>query len=258
MSSRGGFEEEWAEIVRAVDAAMHAAADPIERRRITRVHRALTDSDVIGALAHDVKDPLASLMMGIAQLQRMDDAHSRSALANISSAAKRLDRIVENTRQLEAVRRGEHSYQVRAFPLASTVAQLLEKLRGNSRGIRIEARMDAPSARAFGDPYATTRLLEEVLDNAIGFSPDNGMVLVVVETAPPYVVVRVLDEGPGIDPAHLEHVFDEAMNREHKPRRGPGRGLPLAAALAEAQTGSLRLERREPTGAAAFLELRAA
>lgn len=258
MSPRGGFEKEWAELVRVIDAAELAAEDANDVRRIKRVSRALGESDVIGALAHDVKDPLASLMMGIAQLQRMDNAQLRAALVNISSAAKRLDRIVENTRQLEALRRGEHGYQVRAFPLASTVAHLVEKLRGNARGIRIEARIEAPSVRAFGDPHATTRLLEEVLDNAIGFSPDNGVVLVVVEMVPPHVLVQVADEGPGIDDAHLAHVFDEAMNRGHKPRRGPGRGLPLAAALAEAQSGRLRVEKRNPAGSAAILELRAA
>jgi two-component system sensor histidine kinase TctE len=109
-----------------------------------------------------------------------------------------------------------------------------------------------------GDASAFSRIVQELLDNALGFSDDGSVVDVRVGSEGEQVVIVVVDRGPGIDEAHLPHVFDEARNRAHRPRRGAGRGLPIAHALAELQDASLTISRYAPQGCEATLRVRLA
>lgn len=252
------FDRAWARLGDAIAAAESAAEEDRARlARVRQMRRAFLDVDVIGTLTHDIKDPLASLMMGLALVQRIGSGPGGVALANTCRAARRLDRIVDNVRQLEIARRGSYPVRARAFPLGSIVIETIGKFRTHPSvlGVVVESSIETPNVRAMGDPTLTTRILEELIDNAMGFSPPSGRVQVVLAVAKPHVVVSIRDEGSGIDPTHLADVFDETKNRLHQPRRGPGRGLPLASALAELQAGRISLEPNVPTGTIATLRL---
>lgn len=253
MAVSSDFDLEWKRLSDQLDVVERHAATTEERARVLQLKQALAGSDVLGALCHDLKDPLAAILMGSALLKKQAEA-SRAVNALVS-AAHRLDRIVTNTRDLDALRRGSLVAQLRKLPVASVIQPHAERMRDVAGAKNVKVAVDAAEVWALGDSHATARIFDELLDNAIGFSPEGGTVRVTValEKDRHVVLVHFDDEGPGIDAEHLPFAFDEAKNRTHRPRRGAGRGLPIAAAYAALQGGSLELSTCAPQGLRATL-----
>jgi signal transduction histidine kinase len=150
------------------------------------------------------------------------------------------------------LRQGAFEPHVREMQIASLLAANVERARENANQRGITITFDATDARAIVDPHATSRAFDELLDNAVGFSPEKATVT--IHVAPDRITIE--DSGSGIDADHIPNVFDEVKNRAHKPRRGVGRGLPLARAYARAQGGDVEVEPREDGGCRAILALR--
>jgi signal transduction histidine kinase len=233
------------------------ATTPDERALVLRVKQVLENTDLVAQLCHDIKDPLASMVMGLALLEK---AHKGEAVIDtITSAGRRLDRVVMAAHDLALLRRGEYGVRLLSLPLASLVTTVIEKSRKSTpRNIRVDLVIAANLPNVVGDTIAVSRVIQELLDNAIAFSDDGGVVDVHVSAVGEQVAVVVTDRGQGIDAAHLPHVFDEARNRAHRPRRGAGRGLPIAHALAELQGASLTIGQCAPKGCEATLRMRVA
>jgi two-component system sensor histidine kinase CreC len=245
------FASEWQRLVACLDVVERHAATHEERVRILAVRRALEGDDLVGVLCHDLKDPLAAITMGAALLVKQLP-NDRAALA-LSNATRRLDRVVQNARDLDLLRKGAFAPQLRSMPVASVILPNVERLRDAATARKITIAFEPAESRAMGDPHATSRAFTELLDNAVGFSPEGTTVHVTLGEDATHVRVHVDDEGTGIDDAHLPHAFDEAKNRAHRPRRGAGRGLPLARAYAQAQGGDVELSARSPNGCRATL-----
>jgi two-component system sensor histidine kinase CreC len=258
MAVSSDFDLEWKRLSEQLDVVERHAATTEERARVLRLKQALSGSDVLGALCHDLKDPLAAILMGSALLKKQ--AEASRAVGALVNAANRLDRIVMNTRDLDALRRGSLVAQLRKLPVASVIQPHVERMRAGAAAKNVTLAVDAVEVWALGDSNATARIVDELLDNAIGFAPAGSAVQVTVasERARNAVLVHFDDEGAGIDAEHLPFAFDEARNRSHRPRRGAGRGLPIAAAYAELQGGSLELSTRSPRGFRATLVMKVA
>jgi K+-sensing histidine kinase KdpD len=255
--SKPTFEQAWAAWISELsDVAVHATSSE-HRARIARVKQAFDGDDVLEILCHDVKDPLAAVLMGVTLLQK-SPRPAEAVLDMIATAARRLDRVVTSTNDLARLRRGEFQVRVRALPIASLVATAVENQRKTAASAAITLDIANEATVVVGDPSATSRILSELLQNAVGFSGDNPLVEVSVTTAEDRAIVRIADSGPGIDEAHLPFVFDEMRNRKHRPRRGIGRGLPIALALAELQNATLTIGQRAPRGCVAVLAMQLA
>ncbi len=252
MAVPSDFDLEWEHLKACVAVVERHAATHEERMKVLAIKRAMEGEDFVGTLCHDLKDPLSAITMGAALLKKQ--LPEDRALHALSNAARRLDRVVQNARDLEMLRKGSFSPQIRPIPVASLLLPNVERTRELAKAKNVAIALESSDVRAFADAHAIGRAFDEVIDNAVGFAPEGSTVRVIFEEG--RVVVE--DEGPGIDAAHLPHVFDEVKNRAHKPRRGAGRGLPLARAYAVAQDGELAIETREGGGIRAILVLRTA
>jgi len=249
--SSDDFESEWQRLVACLDVVERHAATHGERAKVLAVRRALEGDDLVGVLCHDLKDPLAAITMGAALLRKQ--LPSERAVEALASATRRLDRVVQNARDLDLLRKGSFAPQLRPLPVASVILPNVERMREAAAARKITIVFEPADSRGFGDPNATSRAFAELLDNAIGFAPEGTTVRVALSEDATHVRVFVDDEGAGIDDAHLPHVFDESKNRAHRPRRGAGRGLPLARAYAQAQGGDVEVSARSPNGCRATL-----
>jgi two-component system sensor histidine kinase CreC len=245
------FAVEWQRLVACLDVVERHAATHEERARVLAVRRALEGEDLVGVLCHDLKDPLAAITMGAALLKKQ--LPNERAVDALSSATRRLDRVVQNARDLDLLRKGSFAAQLRSLPVASVILPNVERMRDAAAARKIAITFEPAESRGLGDPNATSRAFAELLDNAIGFAPEGTTVRVTLDEDATHVRVHIDDEGSGIDDAHLPHVFDEAKNRSHRPRRGAGRGLPLARAYAQAQNGDVVISTRSPNGCRASL-----
>lgn len=108
-----------------------------------------------------------------------------------------------------------------------------------------------------GDPALLKRLLRNLVDNAIKFTPEGGRVTVAVRLGDGRGVVEVADTGPGISPDALPQIFERFYRGDpaRAPATGAGLGLAIAKALAEVHGGTLTAANRDGGGAVFRLEL---
>jgi two-component system sensor histidine kinase ChvG len=237
---------------------------PDRRDEIGSLARALSDMslalrariDATEAFAadvtHELKNPLASLRSAVDGLGRVKDPELQARLlAIVHDDVHRLDRLITDIS--EASRLDAQLSRATFEPI--DVAALLEGLlgqrdeRGVERGIRL--RFD----RGSGEPYLVLgegarleRVFENVLDNALSFSPDGGLITVAVVREGGELVVRVEDEGPGVPEEAREDVFlrfqsirpaTEAFGQHS------GLGLAIARTIVEGHQGTIAVESRE-------------
>ena len=167
--SSDDFESEWQRLVACLDVVESHAATHQERASVLAVRRAIEGDDLVGVLCHDLKDPLAAITMGTALLKKQ--LPNERAIEALASATRRLDRVVQNARDLDLLRKGAYAPQLRPLPVASVIFPNVERMRDAAAARKITVTFEPADLRALGDPHATSRAFAELLDNAIGFAP---------------------------------------------------------------------------------------
>lgn len=206
-------------------------------------------------VAHEIKNPLASLRNAVDTLPRVDDPELRQQLIGIAAHdVRRIDRLVTEIAAASRVDAEISRATLEKVDLAELFANLIRSRedRGMNGGRKLE--MDAapgPAHRIMGVPTQIERVAENLIDNAVSFSPPDGTVHIRIRHAGRHVVTEVCDEGPGIAPERREDVF----RRFHSDRpdgesfgNHSGLGLAIGRAIAEAHDGALTADGR-PDGA---------
>jgi two-component system sensor histidine kinase ChvG len=213
------------------------------RQRIDAVEMFAAD------VAHELKNPLASLSSALETMERVDDPALRRQLADIAAHdVQRLDRLI--TEIADASRIDAELSRATFVPLdlAALASQVVgaRDVRANvSVPIRFENRggdMVVP-----GDAARLERVLENLLDNAVSFSPPGGAVEVVVWGDGEAANITVTDDGPGIPESEREKVFERFHSvrpTEEAFGAHSGLGLAIARTIAEAHDGSLTVAER--------------
>ncbi len=202
-------------------------------------------------VAHELKNPLASLSSAVESLERIDDpALKKQLTAILSQDVKRLDRLISDIADMS--RLDAQLTRARFEPL--DVAAFLESniTARNARSAAAPRLVFESSAgnRAviLADAAQLVRAFENLIDNAISFSPVHGTVRVSVSCADGNAVIAVEDEGPGVAPQLRDVIFE----RFHSDRPEPyafgqhsGLGLAIARTIVEGHNGTITVEDRE-------------
>jgi two-component system sensor histidine kinase ChvG len=211
-------------------------------------------------VAHEIKNPLASLRSAVDSLGRVDDPELRKQLTRIAAHdVRRIDRLVSEISEASRIDAELSRATFEAIDIAKLVGNLVERResRGENGTCKIELSRERGSTMVMGVPLRLERLLENLLDNAVSFSPETGTVRVTVTRDGDRVETSVCDEGPGIPADAREKVFTrfhslrpEAEGFGHH----SGLGLAIGRSIAEAHDGTLVV--RDPErGAGACLVL---
>jgi two-component system sensor histidine kinase ChvG len=212
-------------------------------------------------VTHELKNPLASLRSAVDSLERVDDPALRRQLLDVlRDDVARLDRLVVDI--AEASRLDAELSRARFEPvdLGALIESMLDmwEERAAGRGVHIAfARPRAGSATVQGDEGRLARAIDNVVDNAISFSPDGGVVEVAAARVGDEVAVSVEDEGPGIPAERRREIF----RRFHSVRpveeafgRHSGLGLAIAGATLAGHSGRIDVEdRRDARSGARFV-----
>ena len=251
---------------------------PARKDEIGRLARALHDMtqslrDRIDAtegfaadVTHELKNPLASLRSAVDSLDRIDDDPALRAklLEVVRNDVHRLDRLIVEIAETSRLDAELSRARFEAVDLGRLIEELLVvwEQRGADRGVRIAfGRPRTGSAVVMGDEARLARLIDNIVDNAISFSPAGGLVEIVAANTGSHVVVSVEDEGPGVAPDARQSVF----NRFHSIRpdtdfgRHSGLGLAIAKAIVQGHDGRVDIEDRHDgrTGARFVIRLAA-
>lgn len=246
---------------------------PQRRDEIGLLARAV--SDMTGALrqridavdtfaadvAHEIKNPLASLRSAVDTLLRVEDPALRTELIHIAAHdVRRIDRLVTEIAAASRVDAEISRATLETVDLGELFANLIRSRenRGMNGGRRLELHAGAGRHRVMGVPTQLERVAENLIDNAVSFSPPDGVVSVTIRRADRRIVTEVCDEGPGIEPERREDVF----RRFHSDRpegesfgNHSGLGLAIGRAIADAHDGMLIADGRPDGAAGACLRL---
>jgi two-component system sensor histidine kinase ChvG len=225
------------------------------RRRIDATEAFAAD------VAHELKNPLASLGSAVDSLAvTNDDTQRDQLLALIRADIVRLDRLISEIS--DASRVDAELSRARFEPI--DVGALVESLvgaweeRGQTAGVRIAfARPRIHTAMVMGEDMRLARAIDNLIDNAISFSPAGGIIEVGVARLNDEVHIRVEDQGPGVPEQAREEIFERFHS--YRPNgesfgRHSGLGLAIAKAIVEGHDGSLAaLDRADGQRGARFL-----
>jgi two-component system sensor histidine kinase ChvG len=221
-------------------------------------HRMDATESFAADVAHEIKNPLASLRSAVETFESVKDPALQAQLLEvIRDDVNRVDRLITDiadVSRLDAELARTRFESVDLGQMAATLVRLVERS-GLPRGVRIAyARPEPGTAIAIGDELRLGQVIRNLLDNAVSFSPDDGVVRMTVMRAGARIMLRVDDDGPGI-PAGMH---DEIFKRFYSERpdgesfgKHSGLGLAIARAIVEAHDGTIRAINREQDGSVA-------
>jgi len=213
---------------------------------------------VLRAVSHDLRSPLMAILTSAGTLARrdfaLDQADQSDLVDTIVTEAGRLDRLVSNLLDLSRLQAGAAQPELQVWGIDDVVVRALDEV-GQDVG-RVEVALPEESASVRVDVHQVERVLVNLLENALRYSPASEPVRVQVSATPSEALVRVVDRGPGIAASELERIF-EPFQRATQSREavGAGLGLAIARGFAEANGGRVWAESRQGQGATFVLAL---
>jgi len=231
---------------RTAVAMRHELMDTMRERNRELLH-------LSGELAHELKNPLASIQGLSALLERKLTAGSKEKeqMGVLIGEVKRMGSILDEFLNFSRPATGLSIRPVRLGELAAEVAQLHEGL-AQQRGIALElGLLDAEAVRC--DPRKVRQVLVNLLQNALDATPRGGRISICAELGPEGSArIIVQDTGPGLAPEVRARLFEPGTTTKSG---GSGLGLTIARAIAEQHGGSLVLDTGPDGGCRATLEL---
>lgn len=220
-----------------------AAIDVTQVRTLMRYQE-----DLFAMIAHDLRNPVAVIH---GHARRLGGASPDAR--EILHQARRLDRMVGDLLGSAVLGGGQVELRREQVELGALVRSVAERA---SNGRRRHLRVELPDQLVVGhwDPYYLERVVENLLTNAVKYSPASGAITVVVEARPHEVRVSVRDEGVGVDPADAPELFERFYRAPAQRRRAPGVGLGLyiARGIVEAHGGRIWIDSAGPGAGSTF------
>ncbi len=212
----------------------------------------------VADVAHELRTPLTVIKGTIETLEdgAVDDLEGRGALLeSMQKEADRLIRLVNNLLVLTRADAGVLKLDLQPVDLVDLVKERCERftLLAASRGVKLTVDADE-IPHVLCDEDRLFQVMDNLLDNALRYSPPNDVVRVEIRSVKNEVFCRVMDAGPGIAPEHLPRIFNRFYRADISRSRkggGSGLGLSIVRALVQAQGGQV-IAGNAPEGGAAI------
>ncbi len=224
------------------------------RREAEEANRA--KDEFLAVLSHELRTPLNAIV-GWAELMRgggLDEATTRSAIETIARNAQAQTKIIADILEVSRIVSGKVELDMQHVQLHALVAGVVDGAQPSAHARNILLTVDAQPAAVEGDPVRLQQVVGNLLTNALKFAPrDNGRVNVTVRVHGDTATIVVEDNGPGIRPDFLPHVFDRFRQADASTTRhhgGLGIGLAIVRHLVELHGGTVAAGNRvEGSGA---------
>ena len=197
-------------------------------------------------IIHDLRNPLGSISLALNMLEMVlpeDILRENRELLDVANASgDRLMRLVESLLEVSRMESGEAQFHFAALDLAEMVNSVAgSMLIPEVRDIRIEQSLPGGLPRVAGDRDKLERVLQNLMDNALKFTPDHGKVTLAVELQAEHAILSVTDTGPGIPDDQRKRIFERfaQVAGDKRARRGFGLGLSYCKLAVEAHGGRI-------------------
>jgi len=214
-------------------AVANIAATGIQRAHQAGVERraqALRDA-FIGVISHELRTPITTIYGNskvlLRRLDSLDPMARRQIVEDIEAEADRLQRLIEDLLVLSRAEGGHVEVATEPMLLGRIVERAVAAERERWPNHRFELEIQPYLPTVAGEETYVEQVVRNLLTNAAKYGGDGSTVRVRVSTEAGEVVVRVIDEGPGVDPAEVEKLFEVFYRAADAPRRASGSGIGL-------------------------------
>jgi signal transduction histidine kinase len=203
-------------------------------------------SDFLADVSHELRTPL-SVLRGNAELAATlsDDDSKAEALKDVMRESIRISRLVDDLLFLSRAESTTLPLNKERLSLEPFLVELVERARAlaTKRGVELVHEIDV-EGEIEADPQRVEQAVLIFVDNATKFSPPDRHVTVQASSADGRLCIAVMDQGPGIAPEHLPHVFERAYQarRTDDGPEGSGLGLAIADRISALHGGEIRIE----------------
>lgn len=217
-------------------------------------------NDFLGIAAHDLKNPL-TVIIGSAELLKMNlpPAQTAKLSSNILGAGQRMFQLIKDLLDANAIEQGKFTSNIEPCDLRALAAECAanNQIHATRKGIAICTETGA-SVWGRADRNAALQILDNLVSNAVKFSPPKTTVLLRVNNADGFVDLAVKDQGPGLSAADQKKLFGKFVRLSAQPTGGEtstGLGLSIVKKLAEAMSGTVVCHSELGAGATFTLRL---
>jgi PAS domain S-box-containing protein len=203
----------------------------------------------LATISHELRTPLNSVLGWSQILSRadLDPTKRERARATIERNARAMDRLIEDLLDVSRIIAGKLRLELTELELGTLVEQALDTLKpaAEAKDIAVSYSTDQQSVLVLGDAARLLQVVSNLLNNAVKFTQVGGHVTVTLRSRAGFAELRVEDDGQGIDPIFVPHLFDpfrQATSSGTRSSRGLGLGLAISRNLVQAHAGSIDVE----------------
>jgi two-component system sensor histidine kinase GlrK len=225
-------------------------------------------TEFLAHVSHELRTPMASIQEGTQQLLQEISGplveEQRTVLQIMANSSQRLIRMISTILDLSKMEAGMMEYRIVPVDLQRIGEISIDKVRLLADSKHVQLVLESIEERTWvkGDASRLEQVLDNLLSNALKFSPEGGVAKVHMKPDPQAGVleVAVSDTGPGITPEDLPHVFERFVQGRMKAKHtaGSGLGLALVKKVVEAHGGRIWIESEKGKGATVRFILRLA
>jgi len=220
--------------------------------------------ELVSNISHDLRTPIASLQGYIETLEARHGRLSQDERSDILEKAmrlvSRLGKLVTELLELARLDSLDLVAEKVPFSLTDLVNDILMDFQEPARlkHIQLSANIDENTNLVNGDIRLLERAIQNIIDNALKFTPENGQVTVNLTSSGDKVRLSIRDTGPGVSPVDMPHIFERFYRaRSSSSETGVGLGLAITQRIAELHSTSVGLENHPEVGSVFTLDLEA-
>ena len=230
---------------------------------VTREHEINQMKDeFITTAAHELRTPMTSILgyteLMLEQIEQFEIEQLKEFLQIIFDRSTALSQIVSDMLDLSRVQSGRLvSLEQVSGDLVDLVRQILPSYKYNDNQCKVLVDAEEELPLILFDPYKMTQVFDNLISNAIKFSPDGGAIKVALKTTSDEIVVTVEDQGLGMSPEQQEKVFDKfyRVDSSNTAISGLGLGMSLVKSIIEVHGGRIWVKSEEGVGTAVHFTL---
>ena len=244
------------------EALASRAAMAIENARLYRasVHATELRDQVLGVVAHDLRNPLGAILLQAAMLKRRGpepERRSRKPSETIERAATRMNRLIQDLLDVARMESGQLTIKPGRLSARELIVEAVDMQRTLASASSLELRVDdeCEVSEVWGDRDRLIQVFENLIGNAIKFTKAGGCITVGAASRDHEIIFRVADTGSGIEPENLSRVFDRFWQATRADRQGAGLGLPITKGIVQAHGGRIWVESTPNRGTTFFFTI---
>lgn len=220
-----------------------AMAERIERS-VTQMRGLLQD------VSHELRSPLARLQIAMELARRAQDEHGRNqALSKCEREVERLDRSIGQTLALARLESGLPDLATESVGTDELIEDCIGRQQTKADERNIALLLDIAGLQLEADPALIGRVLDNLVDNAIKFSPTGTEIRIDCHAQDEWAVIRVADQGPGVPEDELPRLFQPFVRGQNAYLAdGQGLGLAIVERIARSHHGEVRASANTPKG----------